>query len=355
MSSFSSHNSNHLDEFLLCQSTFCSGVGGVLDGEKEKDKKRGRKPRKMNEKELIQEYLLEPTLVNFSLETQQKEGKRFVHEETKTTVKKEPKISKKNSQQNNPVEIPTTTTKERIPETVLTTSRTPTQELYVQNLKNPTRRIVIATGPAGTGKTVFACEYGLHLFFKGVFDKIIFTRPLVSVDEEFGFLPGTMEEKMAPWVRPIYDVLVQYISAKEIQLLMDEKTIEIIPLGFMRGRTFKRTWIVADEMQNSTANQMKMLMTRIGQGSKMILTGDLQQCDHTSKHHYKYGGNRIEPLLNGLEDFLKRFYYRPNHQPVEETEKTDEYGGRIVHYEFGLVDIQREQVVKDVLNIYGGN
>ena len=352
MSSFSSSpNSSRLDELLLCQSTFCSG-----DLKEEKDKKRGRKPRKMNEKELIQEYLLETPLVNYSQDNpQHQKDKRFVQDEPKNTVKKEPKTGKKTGLQNNPVEQVKTQTKERIPESALTLPRTPTQEVYVQNLKNPARRIVIATGPAGTGKTVFACEYGLHLFFKGVFDKIIFTRPLVSVDEEFGFLPGTMEEKMAPWVRPIYDVLVQYISAKEIQLLMDEKTIEIIPLGFMRGRTFKRTWIVADEMQNSTANQMKMLLTRIGQGSKMILTGDLQQCDHTTKHHYKYGGNRVEPLLNGLEDFLKRFYQKKEKKEtvVEETEKPDEFNGRIVHYEFALSDIQREQVVKDVLNIYG--
>ena len=352
MSSFSSSsNSRHLDEILLCQSTFCSKE---VQGKEEKDKKRGRKPRKMNEKELIKEYLLEPAaLANFKLDTQPKDEKLFVNDNTKITAKKEPKIGKKTGQQNNPVEGGSQL-KERIPENSLTIPRTPTQEVYVHNLKNPGRRIVIATGPAGTGKTVFACEYGIHLFFKGVFDKIIFTRPLVSVDEEFGFLPGTMEEKMAPWIRPIYDVLAQYISPKEIQLLMDEKTIEIIPLGFMRGRTFKRTWIVADEMQNSTTNQMKMLLTRIGQGSKMILTGDLQQCDHTSKHHYKYGGNRVEPLLNGLEDFLKRFYYRPAHPPVEDAEKTDDYGGRIVHYEFGLADIQREQVVKDVLNIYNG-
>lgn len=344
-----SPTTRHLEEIMLCQSTFCSNNEPVE--KEEKDKKRGRKPRKMNEKEIIQEYLQDSVLVNNSFENSQKDGKRPTVDDTntKTVLKREQKTVKKNGQHH-----PVLQSKERIPETALTTPRTPTQEIYVENLKNNTRRIIIATGPAGTGKTVFACEYGLHLFFKGQFDKIIFTRPLVSVDEEFGFLPGTMEEKMAPWVRPIYDVLVQYIPAKEIQLLMDEKTIEIIPLGFMRGRTFKRTWIVADEMQNSTANQMKMLLTRIGQGSKMILTGDLQQCDHTTKHHYKYGGNRVEPILNGLEDFLKRFYLK--HLPVEERNSNqDNTNSNIVHYEFGTIDIQREQVVKDVLNIYGGN
>jgi len=349
---FSSQNNRNLEEILLCQSTFCSGGGGSDSSTKsdynkrekkeEKEKKRGRKPRKMNEKEFIQEYILEPTLAISSSDSQQKE-------EIRNTVKKD--INSRVSKKSNPVDfIP----KERIPESALTSPLTSTQELYINNLKNPEKRIIIATGPAGTGKTVFACEYGLHLFFKGVFEKIIFTRPLVSVDEEFGFLPGTMEEKMAPWVRPIYDVLVQYIPAKEIQQLMDEKIIEIIPLGFMRGRTFKKTWIVADEMQNSTTNQMKMLLTRIGKGSKMVLTGDLQQCDHTTGHHYKYGGNRLEPLLNGLEDFLKRFYYRHSHFSSTE-EETEIYGGRIVYNEFGFSDIQREQVVKDVLNIYREN
>ena len=103
---------------------------------------------------------------------------------------------------------------------------------------------------------MFATEYGIRNFLTGVYDKLIFTRPSVSVDEDLGYLPGTLEEKMAPWVRPIYDILYNFITPKEVTYLMEEKIIEISPLGYMRGRTFKNCWIVADEMQNSSPNQV---------------------------------------------------------------------------------------------------
>lgn len=215
--------------------------------------------------------------------------------------------------------------KEKLPESRLTKPKNANQEKYIGFLKNPPCRILLATGPAGTGKTVFACEYGLWELMRGNVQKLIFTRPLISVDEDFGYLPGTMEEKMAPWIRPIYDVLAQYISQKELDNFMEEKVIEIIPLGFMRGRTFKKAWIVADEMQNSTMNQTKMLLTRIGHGSKMVITGDLEQCDYS--YH------------NGLSDFLQRLHGAPSQE-------------KIVHFQFHKEDIQRDPVVSEVLNIY---
>jgi phosphate starvation-inducible PhoH-like protein len=158
------------------------------------------------------------------------------------------------------------------------------------------------------------------------FEKIIFTRPSVSVDEDLGYLPGTLEEKMAPWVRPIYDILHNFFSAKQINQLMEEKIIEIAPLGYMRGRTFKNAWIVADEMQNSTIQQMKMLLTRLGDDSKLVVTGDLEQHDQMFQ-------------VNGLEDFLKRFGSKRSNS--------------ISSFEFEKEDIQREPVVKEVLEIYG--
>jgi len=215
--------------------------------------------------------------------------------------------------------------KEKLPESRLTFPKNPKQEKYVEWLKKDSCRILLATGPAGTGKTIFSCEYGLWGLLKGYYQKLIFTRPLVSVDEEFGFLPGTMEEKMAPWIRPIYDVLNQFLSQKELDNMMEEKIIEIIPLGFMRGRTFKNAWIVADEMQNSTPSQAKMLLTRIGQGSKMIITGDLEQCDSN--------------YCNGLYDFLEKLY----RQPLQDS---------IVHLSFDKKDIQRDPVVAKILQIY---
>ena len=199
------------------------------------------------------------------------------------------------------------------------------QEQYAHLLKQKTKKIVVATGPAGTGKTLFATEFGVRNFLAGVYEKLIFTRPSVSVDEELGFLPGTLEEKMAPWVRPIYDVLYNFITPKEVSALLEEKTIEIAPLGYMRGRTFKNCWIVADEMQNSTISQMKMLMTRLGENSRLIITGDLEQFDRINE-------------LNGLEDFLSKF------KGIRSSS--------ISSFEFQRGDIQREDVVKEVLDIY---
>lgn len=201
------------------------------------------------------------------------------------------------------------------------------QEEYCAMLKKPLKKIIVVSGPAGTGKTLFATEHGVKNFLLGVYDKLVFTRPSVSVDEDLGYLPGTLEEKMAPWVRPIYDVLYQFITPREVQQCMEDKLIEIAPLGFMRGRTFKNTWIVADEMQNSTISQMKMLLTRLGENSRLIITGDLEQFDRSGE-------------VNGLEDFLEKFRGKRSKS--------------IGSFEFERDDIQREDVVKEVLEIYAG-
>ena len=202
------------------------------------------------------------------------------------------------------------------------------QQEYVGLMKNPNKKIVIATGPAGTGKTLFATQYGIYHFMTGQYEKLVFTRPSISVDEDLGYLPGTLEEKMAPWVRPIYDILYAFWTPKEVQTYIEEKVFEIAPLGYMRGRTFKNTWIIADEMQNSTISQMKMLMTRLGTNSKIVITGDLEQFDKPNE-------------LNGLEDFLMKFRGK----------RSDS----ISSFEFDRTDIQREEVVKEVLDIYSMN
>ncbi len=202
------------------------------------------------------------------------------------------------------------------------------QEKYCKMLNKKQVKIIVSTGPAGTGKTLLATEHAIKQFLLGYCDKIIFTRPSVSVDEDLGYLPGSLEEKMAPWVRPIYDVLYNFIHPNEVRELMEEKLIEIAPLGFMRGRTFKNSWIIADEMQNSTIPQMKMLLTRIGENTKLVITGDLEQNDKPSE-------------INGLEDFLNKFKGR----------RSDSIGS----VEFDKDDIEREEVVKEVLEIYGSN
>lgn len=202
------------------------------------------------------------------------------------------------------------------------------QYKYVHNLTNLNNKIIIATGPAGTGKTLFATEYGIKQYLLGKFDKIIFTRPAVNVDEDLGYLPGTLEEKLAPYIRPIYDILYRFITPEEVNRLIEEKVIEISPLAYMRGRTFKNTWIIADEMQNSTVSQMKMLLTRLGENSRMVITGDLEQHDRGDE-------------INGLYDFLSKFRTRRS--------------SSITSVEFSNEDIEREQVVKEVLDIYGGS
>jgi phosphate starvation-inducible PhoH-like protein len=161
-------------------------------------------------------------------------------------------------------------------------ARNANQKLYLTKLYEEATSIVLAIGPAGTGKTMLAVQYGIKLFQEGKVDRIVVTRPAVSVDEDLGFLPGDLNEKMAPWTRPIFDVLGEYYQKKEIANMLEEGTIEISPLAYMRGRTFKNAYIVADEMQNATVNQMKMLLTRLGEGSKMVVTGDLAQADRLS-------------------------------------------------------------------------
>lgn len=202
------------------------------------------------------------------------------------------------------------------------------QKDYHNLLSQKSKKIVVATGPAGTGKTLFATELGVKQFLLGTYEKLIFTRPSVAVDEDLGYLPGTLEEKMAPWVRPIYDILYNFITPKEVSSMLEEKIIEISPLGYMRGRTFKNCWIVADEMQNSTIPQMKMLMTRLGDNSRLVITGDLDQHDRVYEQ-------------NGLEDFLNKFKGKRSNS--------------ITCVEFDSQDIQREEVVKEILEIYSGD
>lgn len=211
-------------------------------------------------------------------------------------------------------------------ENKLTKPKNTHQEEYANLLRNRQKKIVIAVGPAGTGKTLFATEQGIRHFYEGEqIEKLIFTRPSVSVDENLGYLPGTLEDKMAPWVRPIYDVLYQFFKPKEIEQMMEDKLIEISPLGFMRGRTFKNCWIVADEMQNSTISQMKMLLTRLGENSRLIITGDLEQYD-------------LAIINNGLMDFLDKMKRKRSNS--------------IRSFFFDRQDIQREDVVREVLDIY---
>lgn len=200
------------------------------------------------------------------------------------------------------------------------------QETYILDLQDPRKDIVIGYGPAGTGKTYLAMQAAVKALRNHEVERIVLTRPAVGVeDEKHGFLPGTLEQKMAPWVKPLHDVLREYYSVQEITHMMKEEIIEISPLAFMRGRTFKKCWIVADEMQNATPGQMKMLLTRIGEGSKIIVTGDVEQADKKKSN-------------NGLFDLHERLH-------------SNNVKGISV-CEFEQADIQRHHIIGDVLNLY---
>ena len=166
--------------------------------------------------------------------------------------------------------------------------KTINQQNYVKYLQNNKIPIVIGVGPAGCGKTLLACNEGVSSLQKNYHKKLIITRPTQTVDEEFGFLPGDLNNKMEPWMKPLYDAFNHHFSNSKIETLKYNGIIEISPLAYMRGRTFSNSWIIADEMQNSTINQMKMLLTRLGKNSKLVITGDLCQKDieHSGLEHF---------------------------------------------------------------------
>ncbi|MEO0633704.1 MAG: PhoH family protein [Pseudomonadota bacterium] len=155
--------------------------------------------------------------------------------------------------------------------------RTDAQKAYVQSLFE--NEMAFGIGPAGTGKTYLAVAVGVSMFIQGHVDRIILCRPAVEAGERLGFLPGTQEEKVDPYMQPLYDALNDFLPGKQLAKLKEEKTIEIAPLAFMRGRTLSRAFVVLDEAQNATTMQMKMFLTRLGEGSRMVITGDRTQVD----------------------------------------------------------------------------
>ena len=195
--------------------------------------------------------------------------------------------------------------------------KTPGKCKYMLALRS-NKPIVIGTGPAGSGKTMLACQIAMEHILKYPRAKVVLTRPIVAADEDMGYLPGDMDEKMEPWTRPMYDIFEQFMTHNQM-----DRCIRIEPLGYMRGRTFNQTLIIADEMQNATSNQMKMLLTRIGIETKLVVTGDLEQSDLGSD--------------NGLENLVYKMQCL-DLDYIEHVEMEDE-------------DIIRHPAVKEVLSI----
>ena len=201
------------------------------------------------------------------------------------------------------------------------------QENYIIALLDENTDIVVVTGPAGTGKTYLAMQAAIKAMRDGECDRIILSRPAVGVDDEkHGFLPGDINQKMEPWTRPLMDVLREYYTQAEITHMLEEQIIEIAPLAFCRGRNFKHSWVVLDEAQNATPGQLKMIMTRIGVGSKIVITGDIEQADRKSAD-------------NGLLDLQNRL--RKGVIP----------GLQLCT--FDIKDVQRHRIIEHVLNLYG--
>jgi phosphate starvation-inducible PhoH-like protein len=200
------------------------------------------------------------------------------------------------------------------------------QEKYIVSLLDDETDIVVVSGPAGTGKTYLGMLAAIKALRSGQCNQIILTRPAVGVDDEkHGFLPGDLNAKMEPWTRPLLDVLKEHYSVKEIQQMLEEQIIEIAPLAFCRGRNFKHSWIILDESQNATPSQLKMIMTRIGEGSKLIITGDIEQTDRKTAQ-------------NGLMDLIERL----NNYPVP--------GLNLC--KFDVKDVQRHKIIEHVLRLY---
>lgn len=209
-------------------------------------------------------------------------------------------------------------------ERLVISARTPNQKRYLQLLGGSVD-IIFSEGPAGTGKTYLAVHHAVEKLRCGDIEKIVITRPNVDAGDPLGHLPGDLNEKMTPWMLPILDVLHEVYTVAEVRRMLAERIIEIAPLAFMRGRTFKNAAIIGDEMQNTTPEQMIMFLTRIGVGSRIVCTGDLKQHDR--------GHSR-----SGLVDALERFERRPS--------------DRVASCHFDIGDVQRHEVIPHVLRAY---
>lgn len=203
--------------------------------------------------------------------------------------------------------------------------RSPMQQEYLQLLMK--KDLTFGCGPAGTGKTYLAVAAAVHMFLHGEVERIILSRPAVEAGEKLGFLPGDLNAKLDPYLRPLYDALFEMFPQEQINKLMENGEIEIAPLAFMRGRTLSNSFIILDEAQNTTPSQMKMFLTRLGMGSKMVVTGDISQIDLPTKQ------------TSGLVDAMRKL------------EKIDEIG----KVYFSHKDVVRHPLAAKIVDQYDQN
>jgi phosphate starvation-inducible PhoH-like protein len=182
--------------------------------------------------------------------------------------------------------------------------RTDAQKAYVKSLFG--NELAFGIGPAGTGKTYLAVAVGVSMFIEGHVDRIILARPAVEAGEKLGYLPGDMKDKVDPYMQPLYDALNDFLPGKQLGKLIEEKRIEIAPLAFMRGRTLANAFVVLDEAQNASSMQMKMFLTRLGEGSRMVITGDRSQVD--LPRGVTSGLHDAERLLKSIPDIAFNYF-----------------------------------------------
>jgi phosphate starvation-inducible PhoH-like protein len=199
------------------------------------------------------------------------------------------------------------------------------QKYYVSLLKDPMKSLVVCTGPAGTGKTLFACKTALEQLQEKKIQQIVITKPLVSVEgEELGFLPGNMRSKMSPWIESYLDIFKEYYSKNQLEDMMKKEIIKLAPLAYCRGNTYSDSFVICDETQNTTPRQLKMLLTRLGENSKMVLIGDHEQQDNHG--------------VSGLLDFTERLEGK-THEEIASVQLSEK-------------DVCRSSLVKYILTLY---
>ena len=204
-------------------------------------------------------------------------------------------------------------------------SKTLGQKRYIDAIRH--NDIVFGIGPAGTGKTYLAMAMAITAFKNGEVDRLILTRPAVEAGEKLGFLPGDLQDKVDPYLRPLYDALFEIMGAEAFEKNMEKGLIEVAPLAYMRGRTLENAYIILDEAQNTTPEQMKMFLTRFGQGSKIVVTGDITQIDLPGGK--RSGLKEVRRILRGIPD--------------------------IAFFEFSQDDVVRHRLVQRIIEAYDRN
>lgn len=245
-------------------------------------------------------------------------------------------------------------------------ANTSNQKRYLKKLRHNPHDILVVVGPAGTGKSYMAMRTAIEEYQKGTYDRIIITRPTVSSGEEdYGYLPGTLIEKLSPWCIPLIDIAKEYFTPAEVTQMLVREEIEIAPLGFMRGRTLKNAFVIVDEAQNCSADQLRMVMTRLGEGSRMVITGDTEQVDlrkgesglldfvQRLKADETFDDHQQQGLPSFITEGVRDNRINGGSDYDDNPRVMNERPSRIGCVELSRADVVRHPVIDEVLRLYG--